>query len=124
MTVEYSLPSSSLAITTPLPALAEKRNPALKMVKMANPFAFSSTVRGMTYVIRSDISCTSLVNVKMLQTYAIKPVVGAVDERFNYNQGVVRRAMRCESCDASVKRTYISVRPSDIPSAAVVAAVC
>ena len=48
-----SLPSSSFAITTPLPALAENRKPALKMVKMANPFAFSSTVRGMTYVIRT-----------------------------------------------------------------------
>ena len=53
MSNENSLPSSSFAITTPLPALAENRKPALKMVKMANPFAFSSTVRGMTYVIRS-----------------------------------------------------------------------
>lgn len=37
-------------MTIPLPALAENRNPALKMVKMANPFAFSSTLRGMTYM--------------------------------------------------------------------------
>ena len=47
---KYSLPSPSLAMTIPLPALAEKRKPALKMVKMANPFAFSSTLRGMTYM--------------------------------------------------------------------------
>ena len=36
-------------MTIPLPALAEKTNPALNIVKMAKPFAFSSTVRGMTY---------------------------------------------------------------------------
>lgn len=35
-----SHPSSSLAITTPDPARAENKKPALKMVKMAKPFAF------------------------------------------------------------------------------------
>lgn len=44
----HLLPSSSFAMTTPLPALAENRKPALKMVNMANPFAFSRTDRGMT----------------------------------------------------------------------------
>lgn len=60
------LPSSNLAITilqlyetifqglethnapTPVPARAENRNPALNIVKMANPLAFSRTVRATT----------------------------------------------------------------------------
>ena len=46
--MENSLPSSSFAMTIPLPARAEKRKPALKTVKMAKPFAFSRTLRGMT----------------------------------------------------------------------------
>jgi hypothetical protein len=41
-------PSSSFAMTIPVPALAEKRKPALKTVKIANPLAFSNTLRGMT----------------------------------------------------------------------------
>ena len=48
------LPSSSFAMTIPLPARAEKRKPALKTVKMAKPFAFSSTLRGMTYRMTSN----------------------------------------------------------------------
>lgn len=44
----YSHPSSSLAMTMPLPARAENRKPALKMVKIANPLAFSRMVRGIT----------------------------------------------------------------------------
>ena len=43
-------PSSILAITIPLPALADSKNPALKTVKTANPFACSRTVRGMTFL--------------------------------------------------------------------------
>jgi hypothetical protein len=35
-------------MTTPLPALAENRNPALKMVNIANPLAFCSTALGIT----------------------------------------------------------------------------
>jgi len=35
----YALPSSSFAMTTPVPALALNRNPALKMVKIAKPLA-------------------------------------------------------------------------------------
>src|ERR1700722_20195740 len=35
-------------MTIPLPALAEKRNPALKRVNIANPFACSNTFRGIT----------------------------------------------------------------------------
>lgn len=42
------LPSSSFAITTPLPARAENTKPALNIVKMANPLAFSRTDRGIT----------------------------------------------------------------------------
>ena len=42
------LPSSSLAITIPLPALAENTKPAFTRVNMANPLACSRTERGMT----------------------------------------------------------------------------
>ena len=35
-------------MTTPLPALAENRNPALKMVNIANPLAFCNTDLGIT----------------------------------------------------------------------------
>ena len=44
----YSHPSSSLAMTMPLPALAENRKPALKIVKIAKPLAFSRMVLGIT----------------------------------------------------------------------------
>lgn len=35
-------------MTTPDPARAENKNPALKIVKMAKPFAFWSTALGIT----------------------------------------------------------------------------
>ena len=41
-------PSGSLATTIPLPARAEKRNPALNTVKIAKPLAFSRMLRGIT----------------------------------------------------------------------------
>lgn len=41
-------PLSSFAITMPLPARAEKTKPALTIVKMAKPLAFSRMLRGMT----------------------------------------------------------------------------
>jgi len=35
-------------MTTPVPALALNKNPALNIVNIANPFAFSMMDRGMT----------------------------------------------------------------------------
>lgn len=45
---ECLLPSCNLAMTTPLPALAENTNPAFATVNIAKPLAFWSTLRGMT----------------------------------------------------------------------------
>jgi len=42
-------PSGNLATTIPLPARAEKRNPALNTVKIANPLAFSRMDLGITW---------------------------------------------------------------------------
>jgi hypothetical protein len=44
----HSQPSSSLAITIPLPARAEKTNPAFTTLNMANPLARSRILRGTT----------------------------------------------------------------------------
>lgn len=37
-------------MTTPLPPLADTKNPALTTVKIANPAAFSMTLCGITYL--------------------------------------------------------------------------
>lgn len=77
-----SLPSSSFAMTMPLPALAEKRKPALKMVNIAKPFAFSSTLRGMTCG-PSDAD-EHLTDLKEFQkTHPVETIVPTVDERLD-----------------------------------------
>lgn len=112
-----SLPSSSFAMTMPLPALAEKRKPALKMVNIAKPLAFSSTLRGMTYApfdaneYMSDLK-------KVQKTHPVEPIVPTVDKRLDCAGGQAAEAAW------TWKQTYIFALPWRIPWAGAGEAVC
>ncbi len=105
-------------MTIPLPALAEKRKPALKMVKIAKPLAFSSTLRGMTYGPFDANECLNDLE-KVQKTHPVEPIVPTVDERLD----CAARSGCGSSVDVEAE-TYIFALPWHIPSAGAGEAVC
>ena len=75
-----SLPSGSLAMTTPLPARAENRKPALKTVNIANPLEPSRTLLGITYANESRNSVYTVLVTRDEESYAVKTTVFAIHE--------------------------------------------
>lgn len=77
----YVQPSSRRAITTPLPARAEKRKPALTTVKIAKPLAFSRTLRGMICTSRRGPVHGFAKN--KVSAYTVETIVRTVHKRPN-----------------------------------------
>lgn len=78
-------------MTTPLPARAENKKPALTTVNMAKPLALASTCLGIT----CNDKMNNTVVLRMRVTYAVEPIVAAVDERRYYT-----------SCQKVIHRTF------------------
>lgn len=76
----HSHPSCVRAMTTPDPARAENRKPALKTVKMAKPWARSRTERGMTWMRVEIASARPSRGRPRTCAHLVKPVVLRVDE--------------------------------------------
>ena len=67
-------------MTTPLPALAEKRKPALNIVKIAKPFARCSTDLGITPSRPLfPVSTNDRTRMKVMSRIKLRPTAGVTD---------------------------------------------